>query len=173
MPTNKRLAGYLATGAAVSAIAVAAGVVASNSSDAAKPAATSSLITTRTTSAGEILIDGRGRTVYLFAQDTGSPTCAGTCASYWPPVPATPAKRAGGDAAAADVSSVAAPGGGRQLTYAGHPLYYFVGDRKPGDANGQDLDQFGAKWYVLDPAGAAVTKSIKAARNASGGGYGY
>jgi predicted lipoprotein with Yx(FWY)xxD motif len=176
MPTNKRLAIYLAGGAAASAIAVTAGVLASSPSNAgpAKPAASANVITTRSTGSGPILVDGKGRTVYLFAQDTGTtPTCTSTCSGYWPPVPATATAKTAGGATATDLSSVAAPGGGRQLTYVGHPLYYFAGYQNAGDTNGQNLDQFGAKWYVLNPAGAAVTAPITKAASSSGGGSGY
>jgi predicted lipoprotein with Yx(FWY)xxD motif len=177
MPTNKRLAIYLASGAAVSAIAVTAGILASSPSNAgpAKPTASASVITTRSTGSGQILVDGRGRTLYLFAQDTGTtPTCTNGCTSYWPPVPASATARTAGGATAADLASTTAPGGGKQLTYAGHPLYYFAGDQKSGDTNGQNLDQFGAKWYVLNPAGAAVTTPItKSAKSAPSGGSGY
>jgi predicted lipoprotein with Yx(FWY)xxD motif len=178
MPTNKRLAMYLAGGAAVSAIAVTAGVLASSPSQAGpaeptEPTASANVITTRSTGSGQILVDGRGRTVYLFAQDTGStPTCTSTCTSYWPPVPASVGARSAGGAAAVDLSSVAAAAGGRQLTYAGHPLYYFAGDQKSGDTNGQNLDQFGAEWHVLNPTGAAVTTPITKAAS-SGARYGY
>jgi predicted lipoprotein with Yx(FWY)xxD motif len=158
---NKRLAIYLAAGAAASAIAVTAGVLATSPSGDAK-AAPAGVISTRPTDSGRILVDGNGRTVYLFVQDTGStPTCTGSCTSYWPPVPASTHLRATDGATATDLSSVAAPGGGRQLTYAGHPLYYFAGDTKPGDTAGQALDQFGAPWYVLDPAGKAITTTVK------------
>ena len=173
---NKRLAIYLAGGAAASAIAVTAGVLATSPSGDAKaaPSASGGVIATRTTGSGPILVDGKGRTVYLFAQDTGStPTCTGSCAGYWPPVPASANARVAGGANAADVSSVAAPGGGRQLAYAGHPLYYFVGDDKADATNGQGLDQFGAKWYVLDASGTAVTGNITKSSGSSGGGYGY
>jgi predicted lipoprotein with Yx(FWY)xxD motif len=173
---NKRLAIYLAGGAAASAIAVTAGVLASSPSGDAKaaPSASGSVITTRSTGSGQILVDGKGRTVYLFARDTDStPTCTGSCAGYWPPVPASANARVAGAADAADLASVAAPGGGRQLTYAGHPLYYFAGDDKSGATNGQGLDQFGAKWYVLNSGGAAVTGTISKSSGSSGGGYGY
>ena len=70
--------------------------------------------------------------------------CTSSRTSYWPPVPANAVVHAGGGASAADLSSIPAPSGGRQLSYAGHPLYYFIGDHHTGDTNGQALDQFGA-----------------------------
>jgi hypothetical protein len=63
-------------------------------------------------------------------------------------------------------------GSGRQLSYAGHPLYYSAGDSKAGQTHGQALNQFGAKWFVLHSAGAAIVKAPSNADN-SGGGYGY
>jgi predicted lipoprotein with Yx(FWY)xxD motif len=177
MPTTKRLPFYIAGGAAVSALAVTGGILASqsgSSSAAYSPAgntAAANVITTRGTGLGQILVDGAGRTIYLFAKDTGpAATCTSSCLSYWPAVPATAGEHVAGQASAADLGSIAETGGGRQSSYAGHPLYYFVGDKHAGDTNGQALDQFGAKWYVLDPAGAAITQTGKA-NNSNGGGY--
>jgi predicted lipoprotein with Yx(FWY)xxD motif len=178
MPTRKRLPLYLAGGAAVSALAVTGGLIASAQSGAAKPAtgpsaAAATTVQTRTTGLGPILVDGQGRTLYLFAKDTGDqPSCTGTCAGYWPPVPANGAVHAGGGASATDLGMIAESGGGEQLSYAGHPLYYFVGDHKAGDTTGQALNQFGGLWYALTPTGTAVTQS---ASNTGGGtsGFGY
>jgi predicted lipoprotein with Yx(FWY)xxD motif len=98
---------------------------------------------------GKILVDSQGRTAYLFEKDTGSKsTCSGACAQEWPPV---------------------ATSGTKQVTYNGHPLYLFAGDHNPGDTAGQNLDTFGAEWYVLSPAGDKVEGKAKD----SGGGYAY
>jgi len=113
-------------------------------------------------------------TLYLFAKDTGpGSTCEGSCASYWPPVPVSGAPHAAGGAAAAALGVITGSGGSRQLSYAGHPLYYFVGDTKAGQTRGQGLDQFGAKWFVLNSTGAAVVNAPSTASNTGGGGYGY
>lgn len=101
---------------------------------------------------GSILVDGQGRSVYLFANNTGATsTCAGGCASAWPPVTGTAASGAGTTPGL--VATIRRADGVEQVTYGGHPLYYYVGDREPGDARGHGRDQFGAAWYLLDPQG--------------------
>lgn len=110
------------------------------------------------TGLGDTLVDGQGRVLYLFEKDTGAAsTCAGSCAGVWPPY-AGPAPHAGAGATAALVGSFARPDGSQQVSYNGHPLYYYVGDAKPGDTRGEGLNQFGAKWYVLGASGAKIDK---------------
>lgn len=116
------------------------------------PATTSVAIAT--SNLGKVLTDAQGRTLYLFTKDTASSSsCTGTCLSVWPPFDATGAAQAGGGVSATLLGKT---GSGTQITYNGHPLYYYVGDTKPGDTNGQDLNQFGGSWYVVSPAGAQV-----------------
>jgi predicted lipoprotein with Yx(FWY)xxD motif len=111
-------------------------------------------------SLGKIVVDAQGRTLYLFEADKGGkPTCDGPCASVWPPYLGTPepgTPKSGIGASGAPIGTTARGDGGTQVTYGGHPLYYYVGDKAPGDVAGQDLDQFGAKWYVLDKAGQKI-----------------
>jgi predicted lipoprotein with Yx(FWY)xxD motif len=174
MPTSKRLPLYIAGGAAVSALAVTGGILAANSggSGGAPAAAASSSVATSNTGLGQILVDGKGRTVYLFEKDTGpATTCTGSCTTYWPPVPANGTVQAKGQASTTEIGSITTPGGGRQLSYAGHPLYYFIGDKKAGDTKGQALDQFGALWYALDAGGNAVTQAASTGTSNYGGGY--
>jgi predicted lipoprotein with Yx(FWY)xxD motif len=117
---------------------------------------------------GKILVDSKGDTVYLFQKDTGTKsTCTGACATTWPPVPAT-GKPTVADGLSGKVGTTTGSGGKPQVTYAGHPLYRFAGDSKPGDANGQGTNAFGALWYVVSSSGAAVTTG-----GGSGGGSGY
>jgi predicted lipoprotein with Yx(FWY)xxD motif len=178
MITSKRLPLYVAGGAGLSALAVVVGLTVGHS--ASKPPAVSTspastVVTTRSNAGlGQILVDTQGRTLYLFAKDTGpASTCEGSCASYWPPVPVSGVPHAAGGAAAAAIAVLTGSGGSRQLSYAGHPLYYFVGDTKAGQTRGQALDQFGAKWFVLNSTGAAVVNGPSTASNTGGGGYGY
>jgi predicted lipoprotein with Yx(FWY)xxD motif len=107
---------------------------------------------------GTALVDGAGRTLYLFEAD--SPTmsaCSGSCASVWPPVLAdASAPRVTAPVQAALVGSVRRSDGARQVTYGGHPLYRYAGDDKAGQAHGQGLDQFGAEWYVIAPTGGKI-----------------
>jgi predicted lipoprotein with Yx(FWY)xxD motif len=90
--------------------------------------------------------------MYLFENDSSSTsTCAGTCANVWPPVPATTAATPDGT-----VGNSTRIDGVAQLTYDGHPLYYYIGDHNPGDTHGQGLDQFGAHWYLVAPNGTEL-----------------
>ena len=117
---------------------------------------------------GKILVDSKGRTVYLFQKDTGSmSTCSGGCATEWPPVTTTGKPTAGTGLAASMVGTTTRSDGTRQVTYDGHPLYLYVGDQKAGDTNGQGISAFGAKWYAQSPSGSTVTAG------GSGGGYSY
>jgi predicted lipoprotein with Yx(FWY)xxD motif len=124
---------------------------------AANPARAAT-VSTRDTGLGTVLVDGRGRTLYLFEKDTPTrSSCNGACASIWPPLTTTGAKSvAGGGLAAAKLGSVKRADGKTEVTYAGHPLYTYAGDAKPGDTRGQGLDQFGAEWYVLAPSGHKI-----------------
>jgi predicted lipoprotein with Yx(FWY)xxD motif len=117
---------------------------------------------------GKILVDSKGRTVYLFKKDTGPmSTCSGACANDWPPVTTTGKPTAGKGLTASMLGTTKRSDGKTQVTYNGHPVYLYVGDQSAGDANGQNVNAFGAEWYVLSPAGSAVTSS------GSGGGYSY
>jgi predicted lipoprotein with Yx(FWY)xxD motif len=125
----------------------------------AKPTAASaarSMVGVRHTALGRTLVDARGRTLYLFEADKANMSnCSGACLTVWPALTAHGVPRATGGAVASKIGTIRAHGG-RQITYAHHPLYYYVGDRKPGDTNGQGLNQFGAKWYVLAPTGRKI-----------------
>jgi predicted lipoprotein with Yx(FWY)xxD motif len=108
---------------------------------------------------GVVLVDGKGRTLYLFVPDKRKKvTCFNACASLWPPVKLrTGAKPvATGTAKQALLGSDRNPAGGRVVTYNGWPLYTFVGDGSPGAANGQALNNSGGLWYVISPAGKEI-----------------
>jgi predicted lipoprotein with Yx(FWY)xxD motif len=116
-------------------------------------------VSTATSKLGTIVVDSRGRTLYLFEKDTrGRSTCAGACAGYWPPLLTRAAPTAGHGAKHALLGVIRRTDGTRQVTYAGHPLYRFVQDARRGQTNGQDLHDFGAGWYVLSPAGAKIER---------------
>jgi predicted lipoprotein with Yx(FWY)xxD motif len=106
---------------------------------------------------GAILVDGSGRSLYLFEKDTGTTsTCYDACAGYWPPALTSGTPQVTGTAVGTLVGTTARRDGQKQLTYAGHPLYYFVGDSKPGTASGEGLKNFGGGWYVLAPDGKKI-----------------
>ena len=109
------------------------------------------------TALGTILVDGQGRTLYLFEKDKGTAsTCSGACASIWPPLTTDAKTVAGRGLAAGKLGTVKRSDGKTEVTYAGHPLYTYAGDAKPGDTAGQGVDQFGAEWYVLAPTGHKI-----------------
>jgi predicted lipoprotein with Yx(FWY)xxD motif len=107
---------------------------------------------------GTILVDSKGRTLYLFRSDSGSKsTCFGACAGNWPPLRTTGKPEVNGRASAPLVGTTTRPDGQQQVTYNGHPLYLYAGDEKAGDTRGQGLTDFGASWYVLTPAGRQIS----------------
>ena len=161
--------------AAATLLAAACSSGGSSSSSAATPAssspaaassgnaaaATSTVISTASSSAGPVLINGTGRAVYVWAKDAKDMSaCTGACASAWPPVPATGTVTAALSAVSSDLGTITRSDGTKQVTYDGHPLYYFAGDSGSGQANGQGSDAFGAKWWLVTPAGADVTASV-------------
>jgi predicted lipoprotein with Yx(FWY)xxD motif len=108
---------------------------------------------------GTILTDDHGRALYLFVADTGTTsTCAGPCATKWPPLTTAGAPVAGAGVNAAMLSTTPRADGTTQLTYNGHPLYYYDDDEGPGTAKGQGENSYGANWYVLTPAGVKIDK---------------
>jgi predicted lipoprotein with Yx(FWY)xxD motif len=108
-------------------------------------------------SLGNILVDGSGRTLYLFEADKGTKSaCSGACASVWPPLTSAGRPSAGAGVAAAKLGTAKRGDGKLGVTYNGHPLYTFAGDSGPGQATGQGSDDFGAEWYVLSAAGKAI-----------------
>ncbi|AZM46268.1 hypothetical protein DMB38_10965 [Streptomyces sp. WAC 06738] len=116
---------------------------------------------------GTILVDEKGRTLYLFEKDKSTTsTCDGACAKAWPPLLTSGTPKTGGSAKSKLIDTSKRSDGKTQVTYDGHPLYRFQGDSKAGDTNGQGLNQFGAKWFVLDADGKEVEKG-----GAAGSGY--
>jgi predicted lipoprotein with Yx(FWY)xxD motif len=119
------------------------------------------VITTRSGSAGSFLTNSAGRAIYLWVKDPKNDSvCSGACAGAWPPVIASGTVTASGAALASDLGTITRSDGSKQVTYDGHPLYYFVGDSGPGTVSGQGSDSFGAKWWLVAPTGAAITGSV-------------
>ena len=83
-------------------------------------------------------------------------TCSGACAQAWPPLTTSGTPKAGGKVKASLLGTTTRSDGSREVTYAGHPLYYFEGDSAPGQTTGQGSDGFGAPWWVVSPAGKAI-----------------
>jgi predicted lipoprotein with Yx(FWY)xxD motif len=106
---------------------------------------------------GRILVDSKGRTLYLFQKDSGTTsTCSGGCAAAWPPLRATGKPIVGTSLSASKLTTSPRSDGKPQLVYNGHPLYRYSADQKPGDTDGQGLNAFGAAWYVVSSAGTLV-----------------
>lgn len=189
-----RLAAGVSGAAAVAVLAAACSSGGGSSSSApASPAASAAsgsgsgatVITTASSSAGTFLTDGSGRAVYRWVKDTGdASSCSGACAGAWPPVTAAGTVTASGSASASGLGAITRPDGTRQVTYDGHPLYYYAGDSGSGMASGQGSDSFGAKWWLVSPSGSDVTASVSsftvsgsgapaapASSKAVGGGY--
>jgi predicted lipoprotein with Yx(FWY)xxD motif len=155
---------YLASAGLSIVIAGIAVVVLATGGGSAKTrpqtAAAGSAVSIRSTSLGKTLVDAQGRTLYLFEGDkTNVSTLSSAGLAVWPRFVATGAVKAVGGAQGAKIGTITSPSGVRQVTYNGHPLYYYVGDSKPGSTRGQNLNEFGALWYVLGPTGNAVTSA--------------
>jgi predicted lipoprotein with Yx(FWY)xxD motif len=106
---------------------------------------------------GPILVDSHGRTLYDFPPDKrGASTCYGACAALWPPLTTTGKPHAGAGVRASLLGTTKRSDGKIEVTYNGHPLYYFVTDGKPGQTTGQGVNQFGAPWWVLSAAGKEI-----------------
>jgi len=106
---------------------------------------------------GKILVDSKGRALYDFVKDKGTAsTCYDACAALWPPL-TTKGKPLAGRGVHASLLGVTKRKDGKvEVTYNRHPLYYYVADSKRGQTTGQGLNQFGAPWWVLSPAGKEI-----------------
>lgn len=105
---------------------------------------------------GQALVDGEGRSLYLFTNDTqnsGTSACTGDCLVEWPPLLTDGEPVAGTGLDAAMLGTITLPDGTTQVTYNGWPLYYFADDTAPGDALGQGL---GGVWYLVSPTGEMI-----------------
>lgn len=128
-------------------------------------------IATSTGTNGTYLTSDDGRAVYLWAGDTGTGSnCSGACASAWPPVLTSGPPTASGRAVASDLGTVKRTDGSTQVTYHGHPLYYFAGDSGAGSTNGQGSNGFGAKWWLVSPSGTGITGAGSGGASSSGAG---
>jgi predicted lipoprotein with Yx(FWY)xxD motif len=176
MKRNRAMSSILAvvvTGVVVLVVAVSGG-----SASKAKSVSVhgGTVVNVKHSSLGTTLVDANGRTLYLFQADKpNTSTLSHPGFAVWPAVTSAGKPQAKGGVNAARIGTIAGPNRSRQVTYYGHPLYYYVGDKNSGEANGQGLKQFGALWYVLSPRGSAVTNiAIMPAPAATGSPrYGY
>lgn len=129
---------------------------------------------------GNYLVDGAGRALYQFASDhTDKSSCKGNCLTYWPLLTSTGTPVAAAGVTDSRLATFAGPGGASEVSYAGHPLYYFALDKSAGDTKGQGRDDFGARWWLVSPSGQPITgshpagapSSASTSSSASNGGY--
>lgn len=125
---------------------------------AASGGAGTSITVKRASKLGTVLAAGpKKMTVYLFEADKGTTSnCSGACVTAWPPVTTSGAPVASHGALGADLGTIKRSDGITQVTYKGHPLYYFVKDKDSGDVYGEGVKAFGAPWYAISPKGSKV-----------------
>jgi predicted lipoprotein with Yx(FWY)xxD motif len=170
---TRKITLFIAAAALAGAALVAAAFGDTSSASPPRPAK-GALVALRTTALGKVLVDARGRTLYLFEKDKhGRSACYGACATYWPPL-LSPAKPRPGTGVRASLLGLAKrTNGKRPVTYAGHPLYTFIADKKAGQTNGEGLTNFGATWDAIAASGRAVEPTAPDPGNGGyGGGYG-
>ena len=164
--------------ASLASFAAACGSSGSGSASASPPATTaktasSATVTVANSNLGNVLVDAQGRTLYQFGADMGtSSACSGACATNWPPLVASGAATVGNGAKASLLGASTRSDGTQQVTYNGHPLYRFAGDKKAGDTNGQGVNAFGGVWHALTATGNQATATATTTAP-SRGGYGY
>jgi predicted lipoprotein with Yx(FWY)xxD motif len=118
------------------------------------PQASGNPVSAQPTSLGTILVDSKGRTIYVFANDKANvSTCDGACAADWPPVTASGTLPASVPGVTGKLATITRSDGGHQVTIASHPLYTFSGDSAAGQTNGQGINLNGGVWTVVSPAG--------------------
>lgn len=133
------------------------------------------------TADGRVLTDNQGQSVYLFEKDQdGESYCSGACAAVWPPLETSTTPQAGSGVQAAALGTTNRSDGDMQVTYHGHPLYYYAADAStPRNTKGEGLQQFGAGWYLVgshgqpvEPESGSGSGSGGSSSNGGGGGYG-
>jgi len=179
------LAGMKIAAALIAGGVVTAGCASSGGSSSGAPAggggassaSSAATVAVHSGPMGSFLTDSSGKSLYMFASDTATKSsCNSVCVRYWPPLTTTGTPEAM-SGANGKLATLTGTNGVKQVSYAGHPLYYYSGDSAPGQTNGQGSSNFGAKWWLLAPSGKPITGSAPAsssapAGNGGGGGYG-
>ena len=156
----------------LAAVAIAVAMLAACSSGAAggygaaapagsgTPATASGALRAASTSAGTVLVDPAGKTLYVFAADSqGHSACTGGCAQYWPPAAAGSLAGTHPSGVTATLGTLTRADGTAQLTVNGFPVYTYAADSAPGQAKGQGVNASGGLWWVLTPSGSWITGS--------------
>jgi predicted lipoprotein with Yx(FWY)xxD motif len=166
--TGLIIAVLLVAACASSSSSPAATATSSSAAAGASSGSSGTALVSRTINGTQVLTNSAGFTLYWFVPDTSTTSkCTGSCATYWPPVkgPAT-----AGSGVTGTLGTITRSDGTTQATYDGHPLYTYVGDHAPGQANGNGLNLSGGVWHEVTVSGAAPAASTSPS---SGGGYGY
>ena len=167
--SRRALIALLVVPALIVALVVAVGADAAKS----KPKA----LSLRSTSLGKVIVDKKKRTLYMLSSDgKNKSTCSGACASNWPPAKAPKHPKLGAGLKKGKLAVITRSDGSKQLAYAGHPLYEFIGDSKPGDVNGDGIVAFGGTWHAVNKSGGVAKKAAGTpapAPTPPSGGYGY
>jgi predicted lipoprotein with Yx(FWY)xxD motif len=151
-----------ALGAALAALAIVlAACGGGNDQDSGATATTAAAqqaaqgtVAVASTALGDVLVDAKGRTLYVFTKDKSDQSvCSGKCAAAWPALTVTGAATPGTGVQASLLSTSKQANGSTQVTYGGKPLYYFAGDKAPGDTKGQGLN---GVWFVVRGDGTLV-----------------
>jgi predicted lipoprotein with Yx(FWY)xxD motif len=120
-------------------------------------ASRAAMVSTAKTNLGKVIVNGSGRTLYLFEKDKrGKSACSGACATYWPPLITHGKPMAAAGAKQALLGTIKRSNGSRQVTYAGHPVYTYLLDTKRGQTRGEGSKLFGAGWDALTPGGKKI-----------------
>ena len=152
------------------------GGTAASSAPSAASSASGAMLKTTTIGGTTVVTDSQGMTLYWFAIDTSSKSnCNGSCLHFWPPLKG-PVNA--GSGVTGKIGVITRSDGSKQATYAGHPLYTFVGDTAPGQAKGNGKTLSGGKWWEMTPSGAKPAGASSGggstpSSSSSGGGYGY
>jgi predicted lipoprotein with Yx(FWY)xxD motif len=125
----------------------------------AAPKSTGVRVSVRKVSFGKVLVGPNGHTVYLFLKDKGTKSnCSGKCAHVWTPLVTTGRPQAASGLTASMLATTKRANGTTQVTYGGHPLYFYEDDKRPGTTEGEGSKEFGAEWYAVGPNGKKVEK---------------
>jgi predicted lipoprotein with Yx(FWY)xxD motif len=157
----------------LASVAAVLGVLAVTATALASTPTTAQVKTRKTSTLGTILVDSKGKTLYLFMKDkAGKSACYSSCAANWPPYLTAKKPTAGPGAKAALLGTTKRKDGKLQVTYNHHPLYWFKYDGKAGQTKGENVNAFGGDWYVVSPKGAKVEPADDGGGGNGGGGPG-
>jgi predicted lipoprotein with Yx(FWY)xxD motif len=150
--------GSQSSASSASSSAASSSAPSSSATSAAGTSSSAATVDVRTSNGKSFLTDSSGRALYLWTPDTKTQSmCSGPCATAWPPLTVKGAPTAGTGVTASDLSTISRSDGTKEVTYAGHPLYYFAGDKAAGQTNGEASNGFGAPWYLVAPSGNQIT----------------